>query len=96
MISTERIDQIVRVVERAGLSDQTIGALRQAFMPIHFTYCLDDDIGSGIGAPEPVRSTPGFNLYLVDGHAHCMRFTSDPAAATGLVLAELDGSAPAV
>ena len=95
MISAERIDQVVQVVERAGLNDQTIGALREAFTPIHFTYCLDDDIGTGIGAPEPVRSTDAFNLYLVDGQGHCMRFTSDASAATGLVLAELDGSAPA-
>jgi hypothetical protein len=35
-----------------------------------------------------VREAEGFNLYLVDGRAHCMRFTTDLAAATGLVLAE--------
>ena len=95
MISGERFDQVVQIVERAGLNDQTIAALREAFTPIHFTYCLDDDIGTGIGVPEPVRTTDAFNLYLVDGQGHCMRFTADPDAATGLVLAELDGHAEA-
>ncbi|HYN79231.1 MAG TPA: DUF6129 family protein [Lamprocystis sp. (in: g-proteobacteria)] len=95
MISGERLDQVVQVCERAGLSDQTISALREAFKPIHFTYCLDDDIGTGIGVPEPVRATAAFNLYLVDGQGHCMRFTGDPDAATGVVLAELDGQAGA-
>ena len=89
MISPERIDQVVRVCERAGLNDRTLSALRESFRPIHFTYCLDDDIGIGIGAPEPVRTTDAFNLYLVNGQDHCMRFTDDPDVATGLVLAEL-------
>jgi len=90
MISAERIDQVVQVVARAGLNDQTLSALREAFRPIHFTYCMDDDIGTGIGAPVPVRTTDTFNLYLIDGQAHCMRFTADPDVATGLVLAQLD------
>lgn len=90
MITEERVEQVVRVVERAGLNDRTLSALRESFRPIHFTHCLDDDIGAGIGAPLPIRSTDAFNLYLVDGQAQCIRFTSDLAAATGLVLAELD------
>ena len=94
MINTQRLDQVVRIVERAGLTEQTVGALREAFAPIHFTYCQDDDIGEGIGVTAPVRTTADFNLYLVDGQAHCLRLTDDLHAATGLVLAELDHGAP--
>jgi hypothetical protein len=93
MISEERLDQVVQVVARAGLNEQTVAALREAFAPLHFTYCLDDDIGAGVGVSEPVRTTTDFNLYLVDGHGHCMRFTSEREAATGLVLAERDHGA---
>jgi hypothetical protein len=39
-------------------------------------------------AEEPFREYPRFNIYLVDGSDHCWRFTSDPACATGLVVAE--------
>ncbi|MFY9976293.1 MAG: DUF6129 family protein [Chromatiaceae bacterium] len=84
-----RIDQIAAVVERAGLNEQTLAALRETFTDIHLTYCMDDDIGSGPAAPRPVREADGFRIYLVDGRDHCMRFTRELASATGLVLAEV-------
>jgi len=93
MITRERIEQVARVVERAGLNDRTVSALREAFGELHFTHCMEDDIGCGPGAGVPVREADGFNLYLVDGRAHCMRFTNDLDAATGLVLAEKDHGA---
>ena len=86
MIPPERLDQVVRIVERAGLNEQTVGALREALTDMHLTYCMDEDVG----VREPVRRADGFNVYLVDGRAHCMQFTSDVAAATGIVLAEVD------
>jgi len=85
VIEPERIEQIVAVVTRAGLTPGTVSALREVFPEMHFTHCLDDDIGG----PQPVREAAGFNLYLVDGHDHCMRFTDAPERATGVVLAEL-------
>jgi hypothetical protein len=84
-----RIDQIATVVERAGLNEQTLAALRQTFTDMHLTYCMDDDIGAGSAAIEPVREAEGFRIYLVDGRDHCMRFTRDLESATGLVLAEI-------
>jgi hypothetical protein len=86
MIAPERLDQISVIVERAGLSDQTLLALREAFQDMHLTYCMDEDIGIG----QPVRREEGFNLYLVDGRGHCMQFTTDLDAATGIVLAEVE------
>jgi hypothetical protein len=86
VIAPERLDQVSLIVARAGLNDQTLTALREAFRDMHLTYCLDDDVGVG----EPVRREKGFNLYLVDGRGHCMRLTTDLDAATGIVLAEVD------
>lgn len=86
MISSERIDQVRRIVERAGLQEQTVSALREAFTDMHFTYCMDEDVG----VETPVIHATGFNLYLVDGRGHCMRFTTDRETATGIVLAEVD------
>ena len=86
MIASERLDQITLIVEKAGLSDQTLGALREAFQDMHLTYCMDEDIGVG----KPIRREEGFNLYLVDGRGHCMQFTTDVEAATGIVLAEVE------
>jgi hypothetical protein len=87
MINDELIDQIVTILSRAGLTDASVAALRDAFPALHFTHCLDDDIGAGI---EPAREAERFNLYLVDGRSHCMTFTRDPDAATGLVLADIE------
>ena len=86
MIAPERLDQVSLIISRAGLNDQTLMALREAFQDMHLTYCMDEDIGVG----EPIRREKGFNLYLVDGRGHCMQFTTDLDAATGIILAELE------
>jgi hypothetical protein len=41
-----------------------------------------------MGAEEPYRCFEALDLYLVDGRDHCWQFTSDPARATGVVLAQ--------
>lgn len=86
MIAEARLDQITAVVRRAGLNEQTLAALREAFADLHFTYCSDDDVTVG----EPARTADGFNLYLVDGREHCLVLTNDPSAATGVVLARVE------
>lgn len=87
MISSERLDQIVTIVERAGLDAQTLAALREALPDIHFTHCMDDDLGD----KTPVRTGEAFNLYLVEGsRGHCLRITQNAEHATGVVLAEVD------
>jgi hypothetical protein len=86
MISHQLIDQVIAIITRAGASTESVAALREAFPDLHFTYCLDDEIGAGIA---PLREADGFNLYLVDGRNHCLTFTSDIDAATGMVLAEV-------
>jgi hypothetical protein len=46
---------------------------------------MDDDVG----VQASVASRSGFNIYLVDGREHCLKFTTDIGHATGLVLAEV-------
>lgn len=86
MIEPARIQQIVEILRRAGLGAETAPLLREHFPDIHFTQCLDDDLGT----VEPYHSDTAFNLYLVDGRDHCLKITGDPACATGLVLAEIE------
>lgn len=86
MITAALLDQITVIIGRAGLSTESVAALREAFRGQHFTYCLDDEVGAGI---EPYREAEGFNIYLVNGSEHCIAFTRDPQTATGLVLAEV-------
>jgi len=46
---------------------------------------MDDDIGS----EQPLLEREQFNLYLVNGQAHCLKLTTDPAVANGVVIAEV-------
>lgn len=85
MLNTETIEAIANELEGCGLSEQSLATLRASHPKIHFTYCLDDDVA----IMNPYLSRPGFNVYLVDGRDHCMKFTSEISHATGLVLAEV-------
>lgn len=57
-------------------------ALRARFPRLTVTRCDATDL-----AESPYRSYPGFDLHLVDGAGHCWQLTTDPAQATGIVLA---------
>jgi hypothetical protein len=85
MINPETIESIASELAAAGLSGQSVAELRAAHPKIHFTHCMDDDVG----AYEPYSSRHGFNIYLVDGREHCLKFTNEISHATGLVLAEV-------
>jgi len=85
-ITDALLDQIATIITRAGVSTESTAALRDAFRDIHFTYCLDDDIGAGI---NPFREADGFNIYLINGSEHCISFTRSLESATGLVVAEV-------
>jgi hypothetical protein len=85
MLNAATISLIAGEIESAGLSEQTLGLLRAGHPDIHFTYCMDDDVG----VHEPYATRAGFNIYLVDGREHCMKFTTELGHATGLVLAEV-------
>ncbi|MDO9161875.1 MAG: DUF6129 family protein [Methylococcaceae bacterium] len=85
MITTEQVNAIVAKIETAGLNDTTVSALRQDFQPIHFTYCMDDDLPNN----KPIIELNDFNLYLIDGREHCLCLTNDYEVATGIVVAEI-------
>lgn len=89
MITDTLLNQVETILRRAGLTEQSVAALREAFPEQHFTHCLDDDIGAGI---EPVRESEGFNLYLINAGGHCISFTRSQETATGVVLAEVSDS----
>jgi hypothetical protein len=85
MIADDTLQKVAEAVEQAGVSEAVLAELRQGFPGVHFSYCMDDDVGTA----KPVLERPGFNLYLVDGREHCLSLTSDPAVATGLLVAEV-------
>lgn len=85
MITSEQISAITAKIESMGLGDDTVSELRQQHHPIHFTYCMDDDLPNN----TPVIEHKDFNLYLIDGREHCLCLTNDFDVATGIVVAEI-------
>ena len=88
MIDNAMLDAVEAKVTVVGAEETTITELRKVWPGVHFTYCMDDDIG----APEPFREAKGFNIYLVTGREHCISFTGSLEGATGMVIACLDES----
>jgi len=84
MITTEQVTAIAVKIEALGVDETTVSALRQQYQPIHFTYCMDDDLPNN----TPIIEHKGFNLYLIDGREHCLCLTNDYDTATGIVVAE--------
>lgn len=85
MISQATMDAIVARVESGDIDEQSMAALRVEFPGLHFTWCMDDDIGSD----QALLEREGFNLYLVNGEKHCLSLTTDPSIANGVVIAEV-------
>lgn len=85
MITPEQLQQIAFAIDVQTLSESTMTRLRSEFPELHFTYCMDDDVG----AFEPVFEGAGFNIYLVDGREHCLCLTRQYEHASGLVIAEV-------
>ena len=84
MITTEQVTAIAVKIEALGADETTVSALRQQYQPIHFTYCMDEDLPNN----TPIIEHKGFNLYLIDGREHCLCLTNDYDTATGIVIAE--------
>ncbi|MGB4468752.1 MAG: DUF6129 family protein [Azovibrio sp.] len=59
--------------------------LRKKFPGVMFTVCGEDDIPARL---KHALETPTHYLYyFTNASGHCLEFTSDPAAATGIVVA---------
>lgn len=89
MIDAETLFVIYDQAAVHGLSEATLQTLRQDWPDFHFTLCSDDDVPARLA---PAVEGEGFNLYLVSNAEHCVVFTAQPEAATGIVLAAIEGN----
>lgn len=86
-------DGQLQSIESFLLADTAHGnvtALRKEFPGMRVTRCDASDVQDG----APYRKFPQFDLYLLDARDHCVRLTTDPSEATGVVLAERAGVRP--
>ncbi len=88
-LSSDDLAEIDALLAAPGAGDGALADLRRRFPGLSLTRCDASDVDQ----EEPFRAYPRFNLYLVDGAAHCWRLTADPASATGLLVAGLKAGA---
>ncbi|QSA99310.1 hypothetical protein [Methylococcus sp. EFPC2] len=83
-IATNALDEIRGLLEGEGSSAERVANLRKAFPGLSLTRCDAGDMDT----ETPILETAGFAVYLIDTSEHCVRITTQPEAATGLILAE--------
>jgi hypothetical protein len=82
-IGAEDWTEIDRALTGAALGARAVAELRRRFPSLSWTRCDASDV-----TEPPYRSYPRFDVHLVDSADHCVRITTDPEHATGLVVAD--------
>lgn len=81
-LSIDDLTGIERVLASPDAASLAFAELRRQFPHLAWTRCEASDV-----VEEPFRSYPHFDIHLLDGASYCVEITSDPARATGIVLA---------
>lgn len=81
-IKAEELQEIETLLGAAEADPGLPAALRLKFPHLKWTRCDASDV-----IEEPFRSFAAYDLHLMDVSDHCPVVVSDPAAASGLILA---------
>lgn len=87
-LSADQLAEIDKVLTAPDAASQAFAELRRKFPHLSFTRCDASDV-----VEEPFRIYPGFNIHLLDAADHCVQITSDPARASGIILAKRSAAA---
>lgn len=82
-VSADELTEIEKVLSAPDAAVQAFAELRRRFPHLSVTRCDASDV-----IEEPFRAYPGFNVHLLDAADHCVQITTDPARATGIILAK--------
>ncbi|MGO9438896.1 MAG: hypothetical protein ACLP00_31875 [Terracidiphilus sp.] len=77
------IEELLLAESASQPDGSRLAGFRQRFPNVSLTRCDLSDIDS----ETPFRVFAGMSMFLVDSSDHCSRITSDPARATGIVVA---------
>jgi hypothetical protein len=80
-LSADELTQIDAMLVAPGETHPFV-ELRRRFPHLSWTCCDASDV-----IETPFRVYEHFDIHLLDGADHCAQITSDPARATGVVLA---------
>jgi hypothetical protein len=81
-LSVDDLMEIDKRLTAADAENSAFALLRRQLPHLSFTRCDASDVNE-----TPFRVYEKFDIHLLDGADHCVQITSDPARATGIVLA---------
>lgn len=86
-VNAEELTEIERMLSTPEVNAQAFAELRLRFPHLSWTRCDASDV-----TEAPFRSYESFDVHLLDSADHCSQITSDPARATGIILARRSAS----
>jgi hypothetical protein len=81
-LSADDLTQIDAILVAAAADVHPLAELRRRFPHLSWTRCDASDV-----TETPFRVYERFDIHLLDSADHCAQITSDPARATGIILA---------
>jgi hypothetical protein len=82
-LGADELLAIEAVLSAPDADARVVAQLRGRFPHLSWTRCDASDV-----TESPFRSYSRFDLHLLDRSDHCVQITTDPARATGIVLAD--------
>jgi hypothetical protein len=82
-LTVTEVSELEALLATSDGGAQLAQEFRSRFPGRSLTRCDESDMGGD----EPFRRFDAVDLYLVDGRDHCWHLTSEPALATGVVIA---------
>ncbi|MDQ0505266.1 DUF6129 family protein [Xanthobacter agilis] len=82
-VSDTDLSEIQKVLTAEDLAGPVFAELRQRLPKLSWTQCDASDV-----CEPPFLSFAAFDIHLIDTADHCVQITSDPARATGVILAK--------
>ncbi len=82
-ISAEDWNEVELALSGDAAGASAVAHLRKKLPRLSWTRCDASDVSE-----TPYRSFPRFDVHLIDAADHCVRITTEPEHATGLIVAD--------
>jgi len=82
-IGSDNWKEIEHALSGDAAGPSVVAHLREKFPRLSWTRCDASDV-----TETPYRSFPRFDVHLIDAADHCVRITTEPDHATGLIVAD--------
>jgi hypothetical protein len=82
-LSAEELTEIEQVLSGLAADAPVVAEMKGRFPKLSWTRCDASDV-----VEAPYRSSAVYDIHLLNSNDHCSQITSDPAQATGIILAK--------